>query len=106
MTEWTLENHLDTMREVGAYRPMRLHALVLEERDEFGVRTGTMAGLRRALAAKDEDRCLESEVETAVHHLVIAGVLEDGSTPQKLILTGTGGWRADFTDDRGQEVAE
>lgn len=91
MNEWKLESHLDTMRGAGAYRPMRLHALVLEERDENGVRTGTMAGLRRALAAKDEDRCLESEVETAVHHLVIAGVIKDGSTARRLVLSGGGG---------------
>ena len=88
MNEWKLENHLDTMREAGAYRPMRLHALVLEERDKHGVRTGTMTGLRRALAAKGKNRCLESEVETAVHHLVTAGVLEDGSTARRLVLTG------------------
>lgn len=94
MNEWKLEDHLETMRGAGAYRPMRLHAIVLEERDENGVRVGTMAGLRRVLAAKDEDRCLESEVETAVHHLVIAGVLEEGSTARRLVLTG-GGRRAD-----------
>lgn len=88
MNEWKLENHLDTMREAGAYRPMRLHALVLEERDKHGVRTGTMTGLRRALAAKGENRCLESEVATAVHHLVTAGVLEDDSTARRLVLTG------------------
>ena len=94
MNEWKLENHLDTMREAGAYRPMRLHALVLEEHDEHGVRTGTMAGLRRALAAKDEDQCLKSEVETTVHHLVIVGVFEEGSTAQRLVITG-GERRAD-----------
>ena len=90
MTEWKFENHLDSMREARAYRPMRLHALVLEERDENGVRTGTMTVLRRALAAKGENRCLQSEVETAVHHLVTAGVLEDGSTGRRLVLTGGG----------------
>lgn len=88
MNEWKLENHFDTMREAGAYRPMRPHALVLEERDKHGVRTGTMTGLRRALAAKGENRCLESEVETAVHHPVTAGVLEDDSTARRLVLTG------------------
>lgn len=90
MNEWKLESHLDTMRGAGAYRPMRLHALVLEERDENGVRTGTMAGLRRALAAKDEEQCLESEVETTMRHLKVAGVLDLGSTPRRLVLTGAG----------------
>ena len=90
MSAWTLTGHLKAMRSAGAYRPMRLHALVLEERDENGVRTGTMAGLRRALAAEDEEQCLESEVETTMRHLKVAGVLDLGSTPRRLVLTGAG----------------
>lgn len=90
MNEWKLEDHLDSMRTAGAYRPMRLHALVLAERDEYGVRTGTIVGLRRALATEGEAQCLESEVETALHHLVVAGVLDKESTVRRLVLSGSG----------------
>lgn len=86
---WTLEGHLAAMRAAGAYRPMRLHAVALAGKDDTGVATMTLAGLRRALAAKDEMQCPVSEVETAVKHLVVAGVLEESSQPRRLVLTGT-----------------
>jgi hypothetical protein len=70
---------------------MRLHALVLEERDENGTASFAMDRLRRELASAGFETCGKREVLTAIRHLEVAGVLEPGSDPRHLQLTGDGG---------------
>ncbi len=88
MNEWKLENSLDAMCGAGAYRPMRLHALVLEEHNQTRVRTGAVTGRGRALAMTGEGPCLEFVVETSNRHPEVAGVLRAGSATRRLIPTG------------------
>lgn len=90
MSAWTLTGHLKAMRSAGAYRPMRLHALVLGECDENGTASFAMDRLRRELASGDFEQCAKSEVLTAIRHLEVAGVLKAGSSPRHLQLTGCG----------------
>lgn len=90
MSVWTLAGHLEVMRGAGAYRPMRLHGLILGECDENGTASFAMDRLRRELASGDFEKCAKSEVLTAIRHLEVAGVLEAGSSPRHLQLTGRG----------------
>lgn len=67
---------------------MRLHALTIGECDENGTASFAMDRLRRELASGDFEKCAKSEVLTAIRHLELAGVLEAGSSPRHLQLTG------------------
>lgn len=76
-------------REAGGFRPFLLVLLALAHGDGHTWETPSKAAVRRALTRPaDEESCTETDAETALVHAIAMGLVAEGSTLRRIILTG------------------
>lgn len=88
---FNLPDHTHSVAQGKPYRGALLWAQTITHADEEGIwEPQTKVSLRRLLATGGDNECTPTDVAVAIRQCIAQGILDQESSPERLILAGGG----------------